>query len=274
VNQKTVTNQICARGIGPDTQRQVHITLKPAAENTGIVFRRMDTPESVELAATINNASIHENQLVFRQGEYAIHNVEHLLAACYGAGVHNLFVELDGPELPKMTDSAAAYVFLLQAAGIKKQQAQRMRIAIDEPQLFRHRDGWIRATEFDGLRIGCVNTLTENSVSVQRSSAVVDISEATFVSELCHARANTAHLCNDSNLNKAALQNRQTLLQRSHLNHMVVEVMAFLSLTDADIDACYTSFDADLALHLDAVRSLVNSIERQPHQTNQCIKQA
>ena len=256
MKQKTVTNQICARGIGRDSNKVVHITIKPALENVGIVFRRVDLDTPIEIPASVDNARVEDGQLVFTCNGYRVGNTEHLLAACYGAGVHNLYIEIDGDELPKMTESASAYVFLLQSAGIKEQEATRAQIKIDEPQLFRRNKGWIRATSFEGLRVGCVNTLTENSVSVQRSSSVVDITEAVFVSELCYAQPGAGSPGSESGINKTATKNKRQLIQRSQLNHMVVEVMAYLFLTDADVDGCYTSFDADVSLHLDAIRAM------------------
>ena len=259
MKQKTVTNQICARGIGRDSAKVIHITIKPALENIGIVFCRIDTDQPIEIPATIDNARTEHGQLVFTNNGYSVGNTEHLLAACYGAGVHNLYVEIDGDELPKMTESASAYVFLLQSAGIREQMAPRAKININEPLLLRNKNGWIRATALDGLRVGCVNTLAENSTSVQRSSAVVDISEALFVSELCYAQPGTASSGSDGGINKMAMKNKRQLIQRSQLNHMVVEVMAFLFLANADVEACYTSFDADFDLHLDAIRAMKES---------------
>lgn len=264
MNQQTIGNRICARGTGRRGNRVITLVLSPLRENSGIVFRCQRDGKAADVVATADNAMVREGKLALQHRNARIFGVENLLAACFGLGVSNLLVELDGDELPVMNDSPAAYTFLLQSAGIVAQHAQRKVIDIQEPLLQRETQGWVRVTQYDGLRIGCVNTLNENAVSVQRSSTVVDISEAVFVSELCHAQGEVELPATDKAISRVAARNLRNKAHRSQLNYMVVEVLALLALTNAGVRGCYTAFDVDMNLHLNMIRSIVCAHDEMP----------
>ena len=129
IKQRTLSNQIKATGVGLHTGKKINLTLKPAPINSGIVFKRVDV-ESQPLKASLEN--VHDTRLstTLSNEKIQISTVEHLLSAMAGLGIDNSFVELDGPEVPIMDGSARPFVFMIQSAGIREQDAPKRFIKI------------------------------------------------------------------------------------------------------------------------------------------------
>jgi UDP-3-O-[3-hydroxymyristoyl] N-acetylglucosamine deacetylase len=127
--QRTLKNPIHCSGIGVHSGRKVHMTLRPAPADSGIVFRRTDLNESVPAHWSKAVETPLCTTLVLPSGA-KLATVEHLLSAFLGLGVDNALVELDGPEVPIMDGSSAPFVFLIECAGIEEQSALRRRIQV------------------------------------------------------------------------------------------------------------------------------------------------
>lgn len=264
MKQQTIGNCIKAKGYGRENNQPSMMCLRPAIADSGIIFHKKSALHTTIIPADLEHACVIDGLLSFSNQGQTIRGAETLLAACYGLGIHNLIVEVSAPEIPKLTDSAAGYTFLLQSAGRQQQEIPRRQIKLDEPRLYRQGSRWIRVNEFNHLRVACIDTLNESAVSVQRSSTVVDVSEAIFVSELCHAQSTACISQQESTISKIAARNLRNQIQRSQLNYLVVEVLAMLALTNAQVNGCYTAFDADIELHLESVRSLYKeSLQRE-----------
>ncbi|MDH5216639.1 MAG: UDP-3-O-acyl-N-acetylglucosamine deacetylase [Gammaproteobacteria bacterium] len=128
--QCTLENTICATGVGLHTGQKVNLLLRPADPNTGIVFRRIDFEEPVEILAAVENIVDSTMSTVLGKGKVTVSNVEPLLAAFAGMGIDNAFVDVNAAEVPAMDGSAGPFVFLIQSAGIKAQDALRQYIRI------------------------------------------------------------------------------------------------------------------------------------------------
>ena len=113
LSQRTLKTTIRATGIGLHSGRKVFMTLRPAAPNTGIVFRRVDLPEPVDIEARAENVGDTMLGTTLVNGDVKVSTVEHLLSAFAGLGVDNAFVELSAVEVPIMDGSAGPFVFLL-----------------------------------------------------------------------------------------------------------------------------------------------------------------
>ncbi|MGD9537222.1 MAG: UDP-3-O-acyl-N-acetylglucosamine deacetylase [Alphaproteobacteria bacterium] len=133
--QCTLKSSIHCTGVGVHTNQRVAMTLKPAAPNTGIVFRRVDLgPIAPELKAV--HANVVDTRLctVIGVGERArVGTIEHLMAAFAGLGVDNAIVEINGDEVPVMDGSAAPFVFLIECAGLVTQAAPRRALKVEKP---------------------------------------------------------------------------------------------------------------------------------------------
>ena len=117
IKQRTLKNVIRATGVGLHTGEKVYLTLRPAAVDTGIVFRRVDLDPVVEIAANPENVGDTRLSTTLASGDVRISTVEHLLSALAGLGIDNAYIDLSAPEVPIMDGSAGPFVFLIQSAG-------------------------------------------------------------------------------------------------------------------------------------------------------------
>jgi UDP-3-O-[3-hydroxymyristoyl] N-acetylglucosamine deacetylase len=118
IRQRTLKNSIRATGVGLHTGEKIYLTLRPAPVNTGVVFRRVDLPDPVEIKASPEHVGDTRLSTTLVQGEVRISTVEHLLSAVAGLGIDNLYVDLSAPEVPIMDGSAGPFVFLIQSAEL------------------------------------------------------------------------------------------------------------------------------------------------------------
>ena len=130
IKQRTLKNVIRATGVGLHTGEKVYLTLRPAAADTGIVFRRVDLDQPVEIEAKATNVGDTTLSTTLVNGEVRVSTVEHLLSALAGMGIDNAYIDLNAPEVPIMDGSASPFVFLIQSAGVREQTAAREYIRI------------------------------------------------------------------------------------------------------------------------------------------------
>jgi len=188
IRQRTLKNVIRATGVGIHTGEKVYMTLRPAAVDTGIVFRRVDLPQPVELRAraeTVGDTSL--STTLVRDG-VRVATVEHLLSAMAGLGIDNAYVDLSAAEVPIMDGSAGPFVFLIQSAGIEEQNAAKRFIRIKKSVSVREGDKWARFDPFDGVKVGFSIHFDHPIFTHRTSVAEIDFSTTSFVKEVSRAR--------------------------------------------------------------------------------------
>lgn len=188
IRQRTLKNAIRATGVGLHTGEKVYLTLRPAAPETGIVFRRTDLPEPVEIKAT--PAAVGSTQLstTLAKGQVRIATVEHLLAAFAGLGIDNAYVDVSAAEVPIMDGSAGPFVFLIQSAGIQEQAAAKRFIRIKRPIVVEDGDKWARFDPFSGFKVDFTIDFDHPLFKNGGQRAVVNFSTTSFVKEVSRAR--------------------------------------------------------------------------------------
>ena len=186
--QRTLKNTIRATGVGLHSGQKVYMTLRPAAIDAGIVFRRTDLDPVVELPARAD--LVTETMLCtgLSQGAGKVMTVEHLLSALAGLGIDNCIVDLSAPEVPIMDGSAGPFVFLLQSAGIQEQAAPKRFIRIRKPVEVREGDKVARFEPYDGFKLGFTVQFDHPAIPAAQSRAEVDFSATTYVKEVSRAR--------------------------------------------------------------------------------------
>jgi UDP-3-O-[3-hydroxymyristoyl] N-acetylglucosamine deacetylase len=188
IRQRTLKNVIRATGIGLHTGEKVYLTLRPAAVDTGIVFRRVDLDEPVEIQAKPENVGDTRLSTTLINGDVRVSTVEHLLSAMAGLGIDNAYVDLSAPEVPIMDGSAGPFVFLIQSAGIEEQNAPKRFIRILKTIVVEDGDKWARFDPFEGFKVS-FNIDFEHPVFKNRSQTThVDFSSTSFVKEVSRAR--------------------------------------------------------------------------------------
>ncbi len=130
--QKTIKKEVSLKGTGLHTGKDVSITFKPADENTGYTFRRVDIENKPEIKAIVDNVVETSRSTVLQQNGASVATVEHVLSAVYGLGIDNLIIEIDGPETPILDGSSKIYVDKLIEAGIYEQNDERHYFVVKE----------------------------------------------------------------------------------------------------------------------------------------------
>jgi UDP-3-O-[3-hydroxymyristoyl] N-acetylglucosamine deacetylase len=188
IRQRTLKNVIRATGVGIHTGDKVYMTLRPAAVNTGIVFRRVDLDPTVEVPADATNVGDTSMNTTLELKGVRVSTVEHLMSAFAGLGIDNAYVDLSNAEVPIMDGSAGPFVFLIQSAGIEEQSAPKKFIRIIEPVEVRHDDKWARFEPHDGFRVSFKIDFNHPVFRSHRSFASVDFSTTSFLKEIARAR--------------------------------------------------------------------------------------
>lgn len=188
IRQRTLKNVIRATGIGLHTGKKVYLTLRPAAVDTGIVFRRIDLETPVEIEANPENVGDTRLSTTLIKGDVRVSTVEHLLSAFAGLGIDNAYVDLSAAEVPIMDGSAGPFVFLVQSAGIEEQNAPKRFIRIKRTVIVEDGDKWARFDPFEGFKVSFKIDF-EHPVFRNRSQTTsVDFSSTSFVKEVSRAR--------------------------------------------------------------------------------------
>ncbi len=188
IRQRTLKNVIRATGVGLHTGDKVYLTLRPAAVDTGIIFRRVDLVPPVEIAARPDNVGDTQLSTTLVKGEVRISTVEHLLSALAGLGIDNAYVDLSAAEVPIMDGSAGPFVFLIQSAGVIAQNAPKRFIRIKKPVLVEDGDKWARFDPFEGFKVSFGIDFNHPAFKGKSQQATVDFSTTSFVKEVSRAR--------------------------------------------------------------------------------------
>jgi len=188
LKQRTLKNAIRATGVGLHTGRKVFMTLRPAADNTGIIFRRvdLDPPVDVPADATIVGETMLGTTLI--KGDTKVATVEHLLSALAGLGIDNLYVDLSAPEVPIMDGSAAPFVFLLQSAGIIEQTSAKKFIRVRKTVRVEEDGKWAEFKPYDGFKVNFSIDFEHPVFKTHLQTSMIDFSTTSFLREVSRAR--------------------------------------------------------------------------------------
>lgn len=186
--QRTLKNVIRATGVGLHTGEKVYLTLRPAAPDTGIVFRRVDLDPPVEIRACAENVGDTRLSSTLMQDGVRVSTVEHLLSAFAGLGIDNAYVDVSAPEVPIMDGSAGPFVFLLQSAGVEEQSKPKRFIRIKRKVEVEEGDKRASFEPFDGFKVTFSIDFDHPAFKERSQFATVDFSSTSFVREVSRAR--------------------------------------------------------------------------------------
>ena len=188
LKQRTLKNIIRATGVGLHTGEKVYLTLRPAPENTGIVFTRIDLDPIIQIEAKASNVGETTLSTTLVKGDVRISTVEHLMSAMSGLGIDNCYVDVSAPEVPIMDGSAGPFVFLIQSAGITEQTELKKFIKIKRPIKLEHLGKSVSLEPFDGFKVSYTLLYDHPVYKKYTKSATIDFSSTTFVKEVSRAR--------------------------------------------------------------------------------------
>ncbi|WP_338926344.1 UDP-3-O-acyl-N-acetylglucosamine deacetylase [Mycetohabitans endofungorum] len=188
LKQRTIKSIVKTVGIGLHSGRKVELTLRPAAANTGIVFCRTDLAVPVDIPASAMSIGDTRLASVLEKDGARVSTVEHLMSACAGLGIDNLYVDVTAEEIPIMDGSAASFVFLLQSAGIDEQAAAKQFIKVTRPVEVRDGDKFARLEPYFGFKLKFTIDFRHPAVDKTGQELEVDFADTSYVREIARAR--------------------------------------------------------------------------------------
>jgi UDP-3-O-[3-hydroxymyristoyl] N-acetylglucosamine deacetylase len=188
LRQRTLKTTIRATGVGLHSGQKVFMTLRPAAANSGITFRRVDLEHPVDVPA--DPRLVGETMLgtTLMKDDVHVATVEHLMSALAGLGIDNLYVDLSAPEVPIMDGSAGPFVFLLQSAGIEEQNAAKKFIRVKKTIRVEDGDKWAELRPFNGFKVNFEVQFNHPVFNKLSQQASIDFSSTSFLKEVSRAR--------------------------------------------------------------------------------------
>jgi len=188
LKQRTLKTVINASGVGLHGGVKVKLTLRPAAPDTGIVFRRVDLPEPVDIPAQAVLIGDTRMCSCLERDGVKVGTIEHLMSALCGLGIDNAWIDIDAPEVPILDGSAAPFVFLIQSAGIEEQNAAKKFIRVTRPIEVTDGDKWARFEPYEGYRLSFSIVFNHPAIDKSAQTAVIDFAEQSYIREVSRAR--------------------------------------------------------------------------------------
>ncbi|MBZ2208810.1 UDP-3-O-acyl-N-acetylglucosamine deacetylase [Massilia soli] len=192
LKQRTVKQEVRTTGVGLHSGTKVVLTFRPAAIGTGIVFRRVDLDPIVEFPSTPSIVGDTRMASVLIKDDARVSTVEHVMSACAGLGIDNLYIDVSAEEIPIMDGSASSFVYLLQQAGVEEQGAAKKFVRVLKDVEVRQGSGnnekWARLSPHDGFKLDFFIEFNHPAVDGTMQRAKVDFGDVSYVHDVARAR--------------------------------------------------------------------------------------
>lgn len=188
LKQRTLQKKVSITGVGLHNGEKVKLTLRPAAIDTGIVFRRTDLPGMPEIQATPDAVSDTRMCSALEKNGARVATVEHLMSALAGLGVDNIVVELDASEIPIMDGSSGPFIFLLQSAGIIEQAAAKKFMRIKKNVEIIEEDKWAKFEPYHGFKMDFTIDFAHPVFEGSGNNVKIDFADNSYIAEISRAR--------------------------------------------------------------------------------------
>ncbi|SDO92431.1 UDP-3-O-[3-hydroxymyristoyl] N-acetylglucosamine deacetylase [Rhodoferax sp. OV413] len=278
LQQRTLKSLTRAVGVGVHSGQRVELTLRPAAPDTGIVFRRTDLAVPVDIPMTATSVTDTRMATTVSSGSAKVSTVEHLMSACAGLGIDNLVVEITAEEVPILDGSAAAFVYLLQTAGIELQNAPRRFIRVLQPVEVREGEGaaakWARLEPYHGYKLSFDIIFDHPAVDSTGQHVEFDLGSGSYTRDI--ARARTFGFTRDAEMlranglglgggmDNAILMDDYKVLNAGGLRyddefvkHKVLDAMGDMYMLGKPLLASYSAMKSGHALNNKLIRALM-----------------
>ena len=276
--QRTLKTLTQAVGVGLHSGQRVELTLRPAAPDTGIVFRRVDLPEPVDIPVRAESVTDTRLASTISVGSAKVFTVEHLMSACAGLGIDNLYVDITAEEVPILDGSASSFVFLLQSAGIVEQNAPKHFLRMLKTVQVSEGEGanikWAKLEPFHGFKLSFEIDFRHPAVDSTGQQVVFDMSEGVYSRDI--ARARTFGFTKDVEMMRAnglalggGLHNAIVMDDYKVLNvdglryddefvkHKILDAMGDLYIVGKPLLAAYSAFRSGHAMNNQLLRALL-----------------
>jgi UDP-3-O-[3-hydroxymyristoyl] N-acetylglucosamine deacetylase len=291
LKQRTLKTVIRATGVGLHTGDKVEMTLRPAAPDTGIVFRRVDLPDTA--AFKVQPQFVTDTRLcsALEHGGSRVATVEHLMSALAGLGVDNVQVDLTAGEVPIMDGSAGPFVFLLQQAGIVEQPALKKFIRIKKTVEVRDGDKWVRFDPYFGFKLDFTIDFNHPVFEHSGKRVVIDFADNSYIKEISRARTfgfmheveylRSNGLARGGSLDNAIVLDEYRVLNNDGLRyddefakHKVLDAIGDLYVLGHPVIGAYTAYKSGHAMNNQLLRNLLADQEAWEYATFEHTEEA
>jgi UDP-3-O-[3-hydroxymyristoyl] N-acetylglucosamine deacetylase len=279
LKQRTIQSLTKAVGVGLHSGQRVELTLRPAQPDTGIVFRRVDLPQPVDIPITATAVTDTRLASTISNGGAKVFTVEHLMSACAGLGIDNLYIDITAEEVPILDGSASSFVFLLQSAGIVEQNAPKRFIRVLKTVEVREGEGanvkWARLDPHHGYKLNFEIDFRHPAVDSTGQSVVFDMDVNDYTRDIARARTfgftrdvemmRANGLALGGGLDNAIVMDDYKVLNSDGLRyddefvkHKILDAMGDLFLIGKPLLASYVAFRSGHAMNNKLLRELLS----------------
>jgi UDP-3-O-[3-hydroxymyristoyl] N-acetylglucosamine deacetylase len=279
LKQRTIKQLVTTIGVGLHSGTKVSLTIRPAAPDTGIVFRRVDLDPPVDLPAMATIVGDTRMASTLDVNGVKVSTVEHLMSACAGLGIDNLYIDVTAEEIPIMDGSASSFVFLLQQAGLQEQNAAKKFIRIKRPVEVRVGTGdqekWARLDPYNGYKLKFFIEFNHPAVDATGQTAEVDFGIESYVKEIARARTfgfmqdvetlRGMGLAQGGSLENAIVMDEYRILnadglryENEFVRHKILDAIGDLYLIGHPLLASYTAHKSGHAMNNQLLRALLD----------------
>jgi UDP-3-O-[3-hydroxymyristoyl] N-acetylglucosamine deacetylase len=276
--QRTLKSLTKAVGVGLHSGQRVELTLRPAPPNTGIVFRRVDLPQPVDIVVSAVAVTDTRMASTISSGSAKVFTVEHLMSACAGLGIDNLYIDITAEEVPILDGSAASFVFLLQSAGIALQQTPKRFVRVIKPVEVREGEGastkWARLSPYEGYKLSFEIDFDHPAVDSTGQRVEFDMGTNSYTRDIARARTfgftkdvemmRANGLAMGGGLDNAIVMDDYKVLNTEGLRyndefvkHKILDAMGDLYLLGKPLLAAYSAFRSGHAMNNLLLRELL-----------------
>ena len=278
LQQRTLKSLTKAVGVGLHSGQRVELTLRPAQPDTGIVFRRIDLPQPVDIPISAQAVTDTRMASTISSGGAKVLTVEHLMSACAGLGIDNMYVDITAEEVPILDGSSASFVFLLQSAGIELQNAPRRFIRVIDTVEVREGEGenlkWARLSPYHGFKLSFEIDFAHRVVDSTGQRVEFDLGTGSYMRDIARARTfgftkdlemmRASGLALGGGLDNAVVMDDYKVLNAEGLRyddefvkHKILDAMGDLYLVGKPLLAEYGAFRSGHALNNKLLRALL-----------------
>ncbi len=278
IAQRTLKTLTKAVGVGLHSGQRVELTLRPAAPDTGIVFRRVDLAQPVEIPVQTHAVTDTRLASTISNGGAKVHTIEHLMSACAGLGIDNLMVDITAEEVPILDGSAASFVYLLQSAGIELQKVPKRFIRVLKPVEVREGEGrqlkWARLEPYHGYKLSFEIEFDHPAVNATGQRVEFDLGQGQYAREIARARTfgftrdvetmRSHGLALGGGLDNAIVMDDVKVLNADGLRyadefakHKILDAMGDLYIVGKPMLAAYSAYRSGHAMNNQLLRALL-----------------
>ena len=188
IKQRTIQKSVQTSGVGLHNGEKVTMSLKPAEVDKGIVFRRVDQKKIYEVKASPEAIKDTKMCSAIGQDTSRVATVEHLMSALSATGIDNIIIELNGSEVPIMDGSSIPFIYLLQTAKIKEQNAAKKFVLINDVIEVKDKDKWAKFEPYDGFKVDFTIDFPHPVFDASTNKVALDFYDESYITEISRAR--------------------------------------------------------------------------------------